>query len=350
MEKGVNKMLISDEYNYVFNKVNGNFARWGKTQEEDPTMAPFGPEILDIEVTTICNGVPNKDGIVSPCAFCYKSNGPKGINMSFETFKEIIDKLPYSVNKEGKKCFVCSQIAFGADATCTANPDIWKMMDYCRENGIVPNITVANVTDETAKELAKRVGAVAVSRYANKNVCYDTIVRLANAGVKQLNIHHMISNETFDDAMETLHDMKIDERLKSVRAVVLLSLKPKGRGEKFTSLGLDKFKELVDYGLDNGIGIGFDSCGANKFLAVIKDRPNYKELELVSEPCESLQFSYYFNSEGFAFPCSFMEEIEQGVHISKINDFLKDLWFSDYAKNWRERLTKSCRSCPVYKV
>lgn len=95
MEKGVNKMLISDEYNYVFNKVNGNFARWGKTQEDDPTMAPFGPEILDIEVTTICGGVPNKEGIVSPCAFCYKSNGPKGINMSFETFKEIIDKLPY---------------------------------------------------------------------------------------------------------------------------------------------------------------------------------------------------------------------------------------------------------------
>lgn len=49
----------------------------GKTKEEDPEYAPF-PEILDIEVSTICNGIPNVSGIESPCAFCYKSNTKHG--------------------------------------------------------------------------------------------------------------------------------------------------------------------------------------------------------------------------------------------------------------------------------
>ena len=45
------KKLISKDYNYVFNKETGFFARWGETKEADPEKAPF-PEILDLEISS----------------------------------------------------------------------------------------------------------------------------------------------------------------------------------------------------------------------------------------------------------------------------------------------------------
>lgn len=71
-------------YNYNFNVKTGEFARWGTSLETDPTYAPF-PEILDIEITTKCNGPAGK-----LCGFCYKSNNPNGFNMDLDTFLSLI--------------------------------------------------------------------------------------------------------------------------------------------------------------------------------------------------------------------------------------------------------------------
>ena len=84
------KVLKSESYNFVFNKKTGMFARWGKTQDDDPIMGM--PEIADIEITTSCSG---PDGKV--CPFCYKGNTPKGVNMSIDTYRKILDKLHFNV-------------------------------------------------------------------------------------------------------------------------------------------------------------------------------------------------------------------------------------------------------------
>ena len=124
------KVLRSPHYNYVYKKGPGTFARWGGTLEEDPAYSHLGPEIADIEISTVCNGVGN-----GPCKFCYKSNTGKGENMSLELFKKVFSKFPP----------VLTQIAFGI-GDIDANPDLWNIMRHCRENGIVPNITI-NVAD-----------------------------------------------------------------------------------------------------------------------------------------------------------------------------------------------------------
>ena len=49
------KVINTPTYNYKFNKVDGYFCRWGKTKDDDPIYAPLGPEIVDIEISTICN-------------------------------------------------------------------------------------------------------------------------------------------------------------------------------------------------------------------------------------------------------------------------------------------------------
>lgn len=348
VETPVSKHVRSKSYNYDFDKKSGFFARWGVEKADDPEMAP-SPEILDIEVTTICNGVAGVSGIESPCKFCYKSNTKNGVNMSLETFKTILDKFPPSL----------TQIAFGADAHATNNPDLFKMMEYTREKGIIPNITVADISDETADKLAKLAGAVAISRYANKNICYDSVKRLTDRGMTQCNIHAMISLETYDQVKETLSDTLTDPLLAKLNAVVLLSLKPKGRGTVFNRLSQEQFTELVKYAFENKIRIGFDSCGCGKFLRAVKDHPDFENLQGMSESCESFGlFSSYIDVEGNYFPCSFSPgegNWTEGISVVKCDDFIKDVWNNPKLEQDRKRSLCSldenkCRQCLLFEI
>jgi len=389
-ETKTEKNVLSENYNYSFCKETGYFERWGKTRKDDPSKAPF-PEILDIEVTTKCDGVGGK-----LCPFCYKSNTPNGKNMSFETFKKILDNFPKHKqkfikfqNKNGETPKISPfsyvskilknikkhnlemakqvkedthslcQIAFGADSKAESNPDLWKMMDYCRENGVIPNITVAEITDETADKLVEKCGAVAVSRYEDKNICYDSVKKLTDRGLKQTNIHAMISLETFDNAWETLQDRLTDPRLANLKAIVFLSLKKKGRGKGFTPLPQDKFNQIVDFAMKNNIGIGFDSCSAYKYLKSVEDHPDFKTFEKYSEPCESTAFSSYINCDGKFLPCSFSEDGEfgEGIDVVNCDDFLKDVWNHPKTKTFRKKLLATvsqnkleCRECPLFEV
>jgi hypothetical protein len=332
------KTLRSKSVNFDFDKTNGYMATWGKTKQDDPDWSPYGPFILDIEVTTICKG-PN--GVL--CPWCYKSNTPNGTNMSFDTFKTIIDKFPKTL----------TQVAFGADAQGTANPDLFKMMDYCREIGVIPNITVADISDETADELVKRVGAVSVSRYADKNVCYDSIKKLTDRGLDQCNMHYMICSETKDGLYETLKDIKTDSRLAKLNAIVILSLKQKGRGVGFTPITNDEFKNIVDKAFELGISFGFDSCGANKFIESVKGRDNFEELKMCAEPCESAGFSSYIDTNGDFYPCSFAEGGDgwkDGISVLNCTDYIKDIWNHPRTKEFREKIIGCGRNCFLYNV
>ena len=257
-----------------------------------------------------------------------------------------------------------TQLAVGSDSECTSNPDIFKMMQYARSKGIVPNITVANISDKTADKLSKVAGAVAVSRYDDKNVCYDSVKRLIDRGVIQTNIHQLTAQETFESCMETLNDILTDKRLEKLNAIVFLSLKKKGRGVKYNTLSDEKFKYLVDFCLEHEINFGMDSCSAPKFLNSVKGHKYYKEFLKHSEPCESGIFSSYINVNGKFFPCSFTEKTcgvygdwRDGIDLTQDGfDFFKDLWFSDRTIQWRNYLLNNkdncsgCRKCPAFDI
>lgn len=339
------KVVISEDYNFIFDKRNGHFSRWGTDYKDDPNYSPIGGEILDIEITTICNGPDGK----TVCPFCYKSNTNNGLNMPFDTFKTIIDKMPKSL----------TQVAFGSDAMGTSNPDLFKMAEYCRSIGVVPNLTIANVSDEISDKLVSVMGAVAVSRYSDKNICYDSIKRLTDRGNNQINMHFCVFDESYDQCMETLIDIKRDPRLSKLNAIVLLSLKKKGRGTKYNTLSKDKYDTLVKYCLDNDINFGMDSCSAVKFLDSIKSHDDYEKFKVVVEPCESTNFSQYIDVNGRFYPCSFCEEIEgweDGINVANCKDYLEDIWYNDRVVGFRNKLNNNCdnchkaRECPIYTV
>jgi len=273
--------------------------------------------------------------------------------MSLDTFKAIFHKLPDTL----------TQIAFGVDATATANPDLIPMMEYARSQGVVPNITVADVNLPMAYKLANLCGGVAVSRYDDKSLCYGSVSRLRAFGMKQVVIHQMLSKETFDNAIETIYDFHRDERLKGLKAIVFLSLKQKGRGKKHNSLSKDQFAAITQAALSMGVPIGFDSCSASKFGSAIDGHAFEKRMLTSTEPCESTCFSLYINVKGEYFPCSFTEagdfssvgDWKQGINMLEIEDFMRDIWNHQRTNHFRGVLIKSAddkglRSCPLYQI
>jgi MoaA/NifB/PqqE/SkfB family radical SAM enzyme len=331
------KQFRSENYNYNFRLSDGNFERWGKTEEEDPAYSPFGGEILDIETSTICT---------MGCKFCYKSNTGVGQNMSFETFKIIFDKMP-----KYNGIHFLTQIAFGI-GDIDATDDLWEMMAYCRANDVIPNITIngARLTDEIVANLVRYCGAVSVSCYDDKNVCYDAVKRLTDAGLKQVNIHSMISEETFERAFTNLYDYHLDTRLRKLNAIVLLSLKQKGRGTNFTILTDDNFAALVVYALDKKVPIGFDSCGCGKFLDVAHKIGKYAQYIEYAEPCESCSFSQFIDVDGVFHPCSFATDCGAGIDVLKVNDFMADVWNAKTTCTERKRIQDNDRNCPYFTV
>lgn len=325
------KTYKSDNYNYIFNSANGFFARWGKTLEDNPQYAP-SPELIDIEISEICN---------NNCRHCYKSNTKVGRNMSFNTFKLIFDKLPKTIN----------QIALGI-GDIYSNSEIFDIFKYCRDNNVVPNVTIngSNMTPYFYDKLVELCGAVAVSLY-DIDTCYNAVKELTDRGMKQINIHALVSFETEPICYTVLRDSKTDERLKKLNAIVLLRLKPKGLRNNYIQLSKDRFKILIEYALKNDIRFGMDSCSAPILLEIINENPEYKHLETLIEPCEANCFSMYINVEGVAYPCSFTEDENiKGVDVLKCKDFTKEVWNNSIIKDFRERLINNKRECIVFNL
>jgi len=335
LENENRKHFHSPTYNFRFDKKNGNMLRWGRTPEEDPEWSPFGPEIADIEISV--NGCPNA------CRFCYKGNtNDPPTNMSLETFKAVLDKFPRTL----------TQVALGLTGIQT-NPDLFPIMEYCRAKGVVPNFTISGIdlTEEYAKKAVELAGAIAVSVYeTNKNVCYDAVKMLTDLGGKQINIHLMYHEDNQKFIYEVMNDVTEDPRLANLNALVLLCLKPKGRGSNMHPIGQDAFNDIVAHAFRNGIVLGFDSCSTPKFVRYLTDHEekDFRDVMMTFvEPCESSLFSIYVNVHGVAFPCSFTEGVDSisSVDILAVEGF-SEVW--DGLSAFRERLILNERRCPVY--
>ena len=337
------KHLRSENYNFSFKKNDGQFFRWGKTLNDSPKSGL--PEIVDIEISEVCGGI---KGV--PCSFCYKSNSSfQGKNMTLETFKQVISVLPESV----------CQIALGI-GDINGNPELKEIILHCKEKGIVPNITINgdNLTDEWVEFFSNHLGAISVSVY-DKEISYNAIKRLTDAGMSQVNIHQMVSKETLTRTFEIINDVQYDERLTNMNSLIFLSLKQKGRGKSFKKVTVDEFNSIIQSALENNIRFGFDSCSALKFLNAVREHDQYSQFEMMSEPCESTCFSMYVNVEGHFYPCSFVEGVDEWrtgldlTKISNVDDFMKKVWFVDKVKQTRNNIIKAIeknKSCSWFEI
>lgn len=333
------KAASSEDYKYFFDKKTGYFVRWGETEDDNPTYSPFGPEIADIEISTstTCSG---------KCNFCYKQNGTnavKDFNMTLQDFKELLGqfpRFPNSYTSFSPTSFFLTQIAFGICDIHT-NPDMWDMMAYARENGIIPNFTCngLGITDSIAKRTAELCGAVAVSM-VNKKKTFEAVQRFIDAGISQTNIHYVIAEETLEDAIQLIPTLP-----KKLNAIVFLQYKPKGKGNLHSLRSIAAYRRLINVCNANGVKFGFDSCSAN----IVEKALDGKFSECI-EPCESFgMFSCYINAHSVYFPCSFCEgekHWSEGIDMRTYS--MMDVWESE--KVVRDRVTQlmTTRECPIF--
>ena len=333
-------------YNCFFSKTTGLNIRFGKEVEEDAEYCELGPEILDLEISV--GGCPPVSGS-SNCKYCYKNNTNRAPeNMSFETFKKIVDSFPINL----------SQIAFGITGLKT-NPDLPKMFSYCREIGIIPNVTTVGVDmdDEILDVLCKKCGAVAVSCYTGaKELCYKTIKQIHDYAKSKynrdmnVNMHIVVSKDNMPHVRDVLKDIA-DKKVDGLKSIVLLRIKPCGRAKHMDcTVTKDMYKELVTFCLSNNISFGFDSCSATPVMEVLKELGK-DELCGCCEPCESSKLSSYISVNGEYWSCSFAERTN---FIKPINvlDYKSaiDWWNSDEVKKVRFCKNPACKSCPIYNL
>jgi MoaA/NifB/PqqE/SkfB family radical SAM enzyme len=311
---------------------------WGKTKEENPPYSPYGPIIWDAEVSEQCH---------MGCPFCYKSNvGNCGRNTSLEDFKTMFSKLPVYNGVP-----YVTQCALGI-GDIDANEELYDIMNFLRDNTVIPNITINGdrLTEYDVKMLVELTGAISVSCYSDKNICYNAVKRLKDAGCKQVNIHQLISENTYENCIEVVKDYHHDDRLKDLNAIVFLGLKQKGRGDKYSPLDNNNFAYLIQLAMASKTPIGFDSCSANKVAEVFKQMGILKKYEGFIEPCESTAFSFYTSVDCKFFPCSFAEDVTTGINMLDVVDFQKEIWHNKLTCIERKRIMDNNRSCPYFNV
>lgn len=332
-------------YHCFFEKDTGLNIRWGKTLDDDPKYCGLGPEIMDLEISVNgCIPVPGSTN----CRYCYKNNTTAPArNMDFDTFVKIIETFPRNL----------SQIAFGITGL-TTNPDMEKMFKWCREHGIIPNVTTvgADLTDEMKNVLCQYCGAVAVSCYTGaKEHCYKTIKTIKDWAKEKfnrnlhVNMHIVVSKDNMEHVRAVLNDIK-DGKVEGLKSVVFLRIKPKGRACHMDCVVPHEiYTEIVTFCMDNNISFGFDSCSAHPVMEVLKEigKP---ELCDSAEPCESGFFSSYINVYGSYWNCSFAEgRTDFIMPINVLNYPSSTIWWnSEVLDKVRNCKNPACKSCPIY--
>lgn len=339
-------MCEDHHYNCFFNKLTGYNCRFAEEPELDPVCCELGPEILDLEVSV--NGCVPVPGSTN-CRYCYKNNtNAKAVNMSFETFKQIIGTFPINL----------SQIAFGITGLQT-NPELELMFAYCREIGIIPNVTTvgADMNGYMKDVLCHYCGAVAVSCYTGaKELCYKTIKDLHDYAKEKysrdlhVNMHIVVSKDNMQHVEDVLQDIAT-KKVDGLRSVVFLRIKPCGRAKNMDCVVTeDMYTKLVKFCMENNISFGFDSCSATPVMEVLK-KLGKEELCSCCEPCESSKLSSYINVKGEYWSCSFAERTD---FIKPINvlDYMSvtDWWNSDEVLKVRYCKSPACKSCPIYNL
>jgi hypothetical protein len=351
------KIGRSSDYNFNFDKQTGYFERWGVTKEDDPQLCEYGPEIADIEISSVINEedrVPDGMLVTKGCCkgrnscgiFCYKKNGDgnRQIHMSLDTLKSILDKTPQTL----------TQIAYGI-CDIDSHPQFFEILEETRRRGIIPNFTTSGigVTKEIAEKVAKICGAVAVSVNSQRLAISLRAVQLFNesSNTLQTNIHYMLSEQTYDDAFTIIDEVSHLPLFKG--AVVFLAYKPKQPNQPFTTLkDVDKYKKLIEYCHSKGVRVGFDSCSCPLYMKTINGEPNEDKLAQYAEKCEANLHSLYINCKGEFYPCSFSEGMgkwESGINLKNILDF-NEIWHDNRVVEWRNHLLKCDRNCPIYNL
>lgn len=80
------KMVRSENVNYNFDKITGYTETWGKTRSDEVIYSDIGPHILDIEISTVCDGPKG----VGRCHMCSPPGTKINTSDGFKNIEDIV--------------------------------------------------------------------------------------------------------------------------------------------------------------------------------------------------------------------------------------------------------------------
>lgn len=324
-----------NNYNFIADQETGMTFRWGKTIKENATFAPV-PELVDISISNHCS---------KGCEMCYRNSNLDNNYLTIEDYKYALNCLKHP---EYGNVF---QVALGGGEPLE-HPDFLEIINITRQFNVVPNFTTNGIliTDKIAKIIKGKVGAVAVSINNINNIADSNIRILIENGIRT-NIHYVIDNINIFQAIQILKG-EFNSKLNGINAIVFLTYKPAGRGNRDIMLKMDKslndFIELIDHN-DCICNIGFDACFVPLLMHFTKIR---KE---VIDFCEVGYFSVYIDEKLNVSPCSF----SNGKDSFNLKEFgFYDIWLNKFSK-FRNEINNDCKQeciakeeckgkCPYY--
>lgn len=287
------------------------------------------PHLIDVGIMGHCShgksGLCLKSGVQ-----CYQDglNIDKP-NMTVDDFKKIAEQC-----KD-----LTFQFALGGRGDPNEHESFEEILSICRENHIIPNYTTSGfgLTDRQIELSKKYCGAVAVSWYRN-NYTLSSIRRLIDAGIKT-NIHFVLNVDTIAEAIFLL---KTNSFPKGINAVVFLTHKPVGLGQKEKCLQFDmpEVKEMFQLIKNGGypFKIGIDGC----FVVGLLNSGLQFNMKYL-DTCEATRFTCYIDADMIMHPCSF--DVDNQYTVDLKDKTILEAWNSDVFNSIRLRLRKGCPKC-----
>lgn len=324
----------------LFNENNGTLFRSNVNgTNNDPLMRSF-PELIDVGIMGHCTS--GEKGFCKAVGVdCYQRGSTSNKkNMPFSNYKRIIDEA------KGKTF----QIALGGAGDPNKHEEFEEILKYTRDNNIIPNMTTSgfDISDREIALIAEYCGAVAVSYYSKfvsgKETNEQTLCAISRLkSLVPTNIHYVVSEDSIDEATFRLEN---EIWPKEVNAIIFLLYKPVGFGisNKVIRKG-DKLCRFMDAALKrkHEYRIGFDTC----FTPILVDYKDRLEIQSV-DFCEAARFSMYIDSEMYAYPCSFDNQLGN-YKISLDGSNIQTVWDSPIFEKFRNRIT-GCVNCDAYSI
>ena len=313
------------DYHFLADADCGVTFRWGKTLDDNPSLAPV-PELADISISNKCS---------KGCSFCYRDSTPNGKVMSLEEYCHVLDSL-YS--SEYGTIF---QVAIGGGEPLE-HPNFIEIVDETVKRGIVPNFTTNGLllTSEICAAIKGKVGAIAISASGISEIKSIRPAIECAEGIK-VNIHYILSAKSLEDATAIVNGA-FNHLLKGINAVVFLTYKPAGRGKEGQILRcgekMTSFIQAVK--ASNATGKrGFDAC----FVPMLIHEHVVRN-EMV-DACEGGFFSVYIDDNMRVSPCSF----SGGKDAYSLKEYeFYDIWLNKL-QPYRERVKNGCkRECVAH--
>lgn len=334
-KKNQKKYIISKNCNCVVDLNTNSFIRCGNTLSEVPSAGEL--EYIDMEMTNI---------YTETFEHQYKTKFFKKhlTFMTFKSFRNIISKLPKSLN----------HINLLVDPKCETNPDIWKILYYCKRIGITTSMIVDDIDFDKAKRISQYCKSVSVNLHENKNICLNTIERFIYHGV-MTNLNVLVSKETHHLIVNTLYNYENDYRLKGLNSIFFVGLKKAENWQYYNKMDLQNFKRIIEHMTKRNIPFGLDPSLSSYFIEKNKNHISQYH-NMLANQCESFTFYAYIDVSGWVFPCKYyIPDIQHmiGFNIFEVKSF-EEMWNEKYIGKIRKMFIrkneKGIRVCPLFEI